>query len=58
MHEDVIAHMRERIRQLRKVIALAHDSRIIEALEQVIETTERDIRTLEAEGPENGRAGG
>ncbi|NUQ18055.1 MAG: hypothetical protein HOP95_06320 [Sphingomonas sp.] len=54
MHEDVIAHMRERIRQLRKVIALAHDPRIIEALEQVIETTERDIRTLEAEGREQG----
>lgn len=46
--EELLAHMRERLRQVRKVMALAHDQRMIEALQQVIETGEADIRKLEA----------
>jgi predicted nucleic acid-binding Zn-ribbon protein len=47
MHEEVIAHMRGRIQRMRKVISLAHDPRMIEMLEQMIEEAEGDIRRLE-----------
>jgi hypothetical protein len=49
MHEDVIAHMRDRAGRLRKVIALAHDPRMIEMLEQVIAGIEADVSRLEQE---------
>lgn len=49
MNEDVIAHMRGRIQQVRKVIQLAHDPRMIEALQKVIDEAEGDIRKLEAD---------
>lgn len=49
MHDEVIAHMRERILQLRRVIELAHDPRMIEAIEKVIGTIESDLKTLEAD---------
>jgi predicted nucleic acid-binding Zn-ribbon protein len=49
MREDVIAGMKARVQQLRKVISLAHDQRMIDALQQVIESGEADIRKLEEE---------
>ena len=49
MNDEVIAHMRSRIAQVRKVIALAHDQRMIDALEQVIADAEADIERLEAD---------
>lgn len=49
MHDEVIAHMRERIAQIRRVMALAHDPRMIEVLQQVIDSGEADIAKLEAE---------
>jgi len=48
MDDDVIAHMRARIAQVRKVMALAHDPRMIEVLQQVIDSGEADIAKLEA----------
>ena len=49
MHEEVIAHMRSRIEQLRKIIALAHDSRMIAILSDMIVQAEADIAQLESE---------
>jgi predicted nucleic acid-binding Zn-ribbon protein len=49
MHEEVIANIRERIMQIRKVMALAHDPRMIEVLQEVIASGEADIKRLEAE---------
>ena len=54
MNDEVIAHMRGRIQRLRKVIGLAHDPRMIEILEQMIEEAERDIRTLEEAAARDG----
>lgn len=53
MDEEVLAHMRERVEQLRKVMSLAHDPRMIEIIQKVIESGEEDIRRLE---DESGRA--
>lgn len=47
MSEEVIAGMRARVQQLRKVISLAHDQRMIDALQQVIDSGEADIKKLE-----------
>ena len=52
MDDDVIGHMRARIAQVRKVLALAHDPRMIEILQEIIDTGEEDIRKLEAERDE------
>lgn len=49
MHEEVIAHMRSRIRRIREIMAMAHDPRMIEMLEKMIGEAEADIRTLEAD---------
>jgi len=49
MNDEVIAHMRARVEQIRKVMALAHDPRMIEVLQQVIDSGEADIRKLEGE---------
>jgi len=49
MHDEVIANIRERIAQIRKVMALAHDPRMIEVLQAVIASGEADIERLEAE---------
>jgi hypothetical protein len=50
MDEEVIAHMRARVLQVRRIIALAHDPRMIEMLEKIVEETEADIKRLEAQG--------
>ena len=47
MYDEVVAHMRDRVAQLRKVVAIAHDPRIIEIIERMIEEAEVDIRQLE-----------
>jgi hypothetical protein len=47
--EELIPHMRARIDQLRKVMALAHDPRMIQMIQQIIDTGEADIARLEAE---------
>jgi hypothetical protein len=49
MDEDVIARMRGRVQQLRKVISLAHDPRMIEIIQKIIDEGEADIAKLEAE---------
>jgi predicted nucleic acid-binding Zn-ribbon protein len=54
MHDELIAHMRARIQQVRKVMALAHDPRMIDALKQVIAEAEADIAKLEAEAASPG----
>jgi hypothetical protein len=49
MSEEIIAHMRDRIERMRKVIRLAHDPRMIELIEQMIQEAEADIAKMEAE---------
>jgi predicted nucleic acid-binding Zn-ribbon protein len=52
MHDEVIAHIRERVATVRKIIAMAHDPRMIEMLEAMVDQAEADIRKLEAESGE------
>jgi hypothetical protein len=49
MHDDVIAHMRDRIARMRKIMALAHDQVMIAIIAQMIAEAEVDIERLEAE---------
>ena len=49
MHDDVIAHIRERVATMRKISGMAHDPRMIELLHTMIAQAEADIRRLEAE---------
>lgn len=49
MHEEVIARMRGRVKQLRKVLRLSHDQRMMEIIQNVIDEGEADIAKLEAE---------
>jgi predicted nucleic acid-binding Zn-ribbon protein len=49
MDEDLIAHLRARIQQLRKVMSLAHDPRMIAILQEVIDSAEHDLRRLETD---------
>jgi hypothetical protein len=44
-----LARMKHRLENMRKVAALAHDSRIVELVTQTAEELEEDIRKLEAE---------
>ncbi len=41
--------MRARVQQLRKVMNLAHDPRMIELIQKIIDSGEADIAKLEAE---------
>ena len=43
--------MRSRVKQLRKVKSLAHDPRMIEAVQRVIDEIEADIKRLETDQP-------
>ena len=47
--DELLPHMRARVEQLRKVMALAHDPRMIQMIREVIATAEDDIAKLEAE---------
>ena len=49
MDEEIIAHMKERMRQVRRIIELAHDPEMIAILRKIIESGEADIARLEAE---------
>ena len=51
MADDLISRMRSRAEQLRNVVSLAHDRRVIEAVQRVIDEIEADIRRLEAKEP-------
>lgn len=46
MDDEVIAHMRDRIRRTRRVIELAHDPEMIALLERIIVEIEADIDKL------------
>ncbi len=48
MDDELIAHMRSRVQQLRRVISLAHDQRMIDMIQKVIDEGEADIKELEA----------
>jgi hypothetical protein len=49
MHDDVIAHIRERIATMRRISGMAHDPRMIETM---VRQAEADIRKLEADSSE------
>jgi hypothetical protein len=49
MHDDVVAHIRERVATMRKIIAMAHDPEMIAMVEGMIAQAEADISRLEAE---------
>ena len=49
MDFELIAHMKERMRQVRRIAELAHDPEMIAILEKIIESGEADIAKLEAE---------
>lgn len=49
MHEELIAHMRARIRQVQKVMSLAHDTEMIVMLQKIVAEAEVDIARLESE---------
>lgn len=57
MAGDLISRMRGRAEQLRKVVSLAHDPRVIEAVQRVINEIDADIRRLEAKEPGVGTSG-
>lgn len=48
MASDLISRMHGRVKQLRKVKSLAHDPRMIEVVQGVIDEIEADIKRLEA----------
>ena len=52
MNEEVIAHIRERMATVRKIIRMAHDPRMIEMLEAMLVQAEEDLRKLEADPAE------
>jgi hypothetical protein len=54
MSDDLIVHMQARVEQIRKVMKLAHDPRIIKMLQDVIDSGEEDIRKLEAKRNQRG----
>jgi hypothetical protein len=49
MDDELLAHMKERIRQVRRIVELAHDPEMIAILKQVIASGEADIARIEAE---------
>ena len=48
MAGELTSRMRSRVEQLRRVVFLAHDPRVIEAVQRVINEIEEDIKRLEA----------
>lgn len=47
MDQAAIERLRERIEELKKVMRLAHDPRMISLLKEVIDSGEADLRRLE-----------
>jgi predicted nucleic acid-binding Zn-ribbon protein len=56
MNEEVIAHIRERMATVRKIISMAHDPRMIEMLEAMLAQAEEDIRRLEADSAQEAQS--
>jgi len=56
MDNDLIANMRGRIAQLRKILSLSHDPRIVDMLRQVIARIDADIERLDQEEGRRGSA--
>jgi len=52
MSDELIARMKARVEQVQKVLRLAHDPRMIAALQEIIDSGEADIRRLQAERDE------
>ena len=48
MDEEIIAHMRGRVAQVRRIMELAHDREMIRMLGKIIEEAEADLKRLEA----------
>jgi hypothetical protein len=48
--DEILSHIKARVAQLRKVLSLAHDPRMIAVLQEVIDSGETDIRRLEEQG--------
>jgi hypothetical protein len=48
MDEEVIAHIRDRVRRVRRIAAMAHDPEMIAMLNALAEEGEADLRKLEA----------
>ena len=53
---NIVDHIHGRIQQLRKVKRLAHDPRMIEMIQRVIDEAEADIVKLEAESDRAGHS--
>jgi hypothetical protein len=49
MNDEILAHMKERMRQVRRIIEMAHDPEMIGILRKIVESGEADIARLEAE---------
>ena len=49
MYHSVIARMRGRVKQMKRLKTLAHDPRMIDIIDRVIAEGEADIAKLEAE---------
>ena len=49
MNNEILAHMRDRVRRTRRLIELAHNREMIAILEQMIREAEADIRRLETQ---------
>ena len=45
--EELLAHMRDRVERLRKIIKMAHDPKMIEPLATMADEGEADIKRLE-----------
>ena len=50
MSEETIEHMRERIQRCRRLAKATTDERTAEALRQIADEIEADVRQLEARG--------
>lgn len=49
MSDELLDHMRDRVRRVRRIIELAHDPEMIAMLEALATEGEADIAKLEAE---------
>ena len=49
MNDEVIAHMEDRIRRIRRIAEISHDPGMIEMLLKLAEEGEADIEKLKAE---------
>jgi hypothetical protein len=47
--DEILAHMKDRVRQIKRVAALAHDPKMIEMLMKIAQSGEADIARIEAE---------